>query len=349
MKKICILGFIIRIVCIYLFRNIDNYDLQSYLQVGELTLRGVNIYPDIAKLHYPYFPFFLYIETFAVFVKGFGIDPIIFIKIINIIFDLTILQLIYLLSNKNLKTAFYYAINPVTILVTTLHGQFDVIPLFFLLLSIYCLNRRKESTALLFFSLAVLLKTWPLLFVITIWKRLKNRKLIILLFIFPILFVIMYTKLFHSSMFDITKTILFYQGLWGIWGVGKLFFFPIRILLQKAITFVFLISFFVYSLKLHRKTIQDEIFLLLILFFIFTTNFAIQYFVWLIPFLLLAKHHKFRILIIPIAIYQLATYYQWLSCQNCIPAPHWLNSIQNIASFSLWIYFMRTWLKRHYL
>ena len=56
------------------------------------------------------------------------------IKLINIVFDLGILYLIYLLSNKNVQKTFIYAINPVTLLITTLHGQFDVIPVFFILI-----------------------------------------------------------------------------------------------------------------------------------------------------------------------------------------------------------------------
>ncbi|MDO8741735.1 MAG: hypothetical protein Q7J11_01155, partial [Candidatus Roizmanbacteria bacterium] len=132
MKKIFFIALFIRLICLYLFRNVTNYDLQSYLQVGELTLKSINIYPDVANLHHPYLPFFLYLEAFAFYFKRFAIDPIIVIKVINVIFDLSILQLVYLLSTKNLKTAFLYAINPVTILITTLHGQFDVIPIFFI-------------------------------------------------------------------------------------------------------------------------------------------------------------------------------------------------------------------------
>ena len=143
MKKIFIIALILRLICLYLFRNVTNYDLQSYLQVGELTSKGINIYPDISNLHHPYFPFFLYFEAIAYRIGQIGlisqISPILTIKLILIFFDLGINYLVYLLSKKDLKTAFLYAINPVTILITTLHGQFDAIPVFFVLLTIYIL------------------------------------------------------------------------------------------------------------------------------------------------------------------------------------------------------------------
>lgn len=144
MKKIIFLALFLRLLTIFVSRNIDNYDLQSYLQVGELTLNKTNIYPDIANLRHPYFPAFLYIEAFAYWLgnleglRRLGIITI--IKIIISLFDLVNVYLVYLLSEKNLKKAFFYATNPIPILIFAFHGQFDSIPLFFLLLSLYLIK-----------------------------------------------------------------------------------------------------------------------------------------------------------------------------------------------------------------
>ena len=150
MKIIFIFALLIRLICLYLFRNVNNYDLQSYIQVGELTLKRINIYSDIANLHHPYLPFFLYAEAVAIKLGQTSlmsqIGSTIIIKALLIVFDLGIIYLVYLLSMKNQKTTFLYAINPVTILITALHGQFDVIPVFFILLAIYLLNKKNELT-----------------------------------------------------------------------------------------------------------------------------------------------------------------------------------------------------------
>jgi len=343
-KKIFLLALIIRLICLYVFRNVNNYDLQSYLRVGELTLNKVNIYPDVANLHHPYLPFFLYLEAFAFYLKKFTINPIIVVKSIIVIFDLGNLYLVYLLSKKNLKTAFLYAINPVTILITTFHGQFDAIPLFFLLWSLYLISLSRHSRipschpreggdpvlSILTFSAAVMIKTWPVLLILLFLKRLKNKKLIFLSLIFPILSIIIYVLLFNSSFISILKTIGSYQGLYGIWGAGKIFsFITKRILFQKLIIFLFLFCLIFYSILIKSKSIIKEIFLLLLFFFCFSPNFSIQYFAWIIPFLIIAKPKKYLLLILFITL-TLISYY---ATPNLI-------IIQEITQFITWILFI---------
>ena len=351
-----VLALVVRLISLYLFRNVTNYDLQSYLQVGELTLKGVNIYPAVANLHYPYFPFFLYVEALAVWLGHEKIIIIIIIKFITVIFDLGILYLIFLLSKKNLKTAFSYAINPVTILITTLHGQFDVIPVFFILLAIYLIKIKKELLSVLSFSFAILTKTWPILFVIPIIRKLKGIfsldsrlrgndtikfiLLLTLILILPVLFTIIYCLFFKTNPIDIGKTLISYQGLWGIWGIWDLLG-KTRILWQKLSTLVFLTCFFGYSWFKTEKNLIKNILKLLFFFFIFTTNFSIQYFVWIIPFLILIKPKNYLYLIILIGIYLLSFYYIWLFCLNCKATPYWLVISQNIIGFVLWLSFIK--------
>lgn len=353
MKKIFFIVLFIRLICLYLFRNVTNYDLQSYLQVGELTLKGINIYPNVANLHHPYLPFFLYVEAIAYYMGQMGlmrqIGAILIIKFINIVFDLGILNLVYLLSKKNLKTTFLYAINPVTILVTTLHGQFDVIPIFFLLLAIYLFQQKKELALILSFSFAILTKTWPILFVIPIVRRINNKKLIILIIFFPVLSALIYCWLLKSTLIDIGKTLIYYQGLWGIWpsfvpiiigttaGKGPM----VGLFWQKLTTLIFLTCFFTYSYFNKNKNLIEEILNLLFFFFVFTTNFSIQYFTWTVPFLILLKPKNYLSLIILISFYLFFFYYFWLFCVGCKITPLWLVITQNTVGFMLWLSFIK--------
>jgi len=346
MKKILLIGLVIRLICLYFFRNVNNYDLESYSLVGQLTLKGISIYPDVANLHHPYLPFFLYIEALTFYLGSLGglgsFGTIVIIKIINIIFDLGILYLVYLLSKKNLKTAFLYAINPVTILITTLHGQFDVIPIFFILLTIYLLQQKKELASILSFSFAVLTKTWPILFLIPIARKIKNKKLLILIIVLPVIFSLIYVLLFKSSLISIIKTLTYYQGLWGIWGLFDLLGEQ-RILFQKLTTLIFLVGFFAYSFFNNKKNLIKNILSLLLFFFVFTTNFSIQYFTWIIPFLILIKPKNYLFLIILISSYLFSFYYFWLFCSSCKITPQWLVITQNIIGFVLWLSFIKAW------
>ena len=335
MKKIFLSALIIRLICLYAFRNVNNYDLQSYLQAGELTLNKINIYPDVANLHHPYLPFFLYFEAFAFYFKKFNINPIIILKSINIIFDLGNLYLVYLLSKKNLKTAFLYAVNPVTILIATFHGQFDVIPIFFLLWSVYLISfsrhlaeGRDPVFTILIFSAAVMTKTWPFLFIFSFYKKLNNKLLILLIPIFPLISIFIYLILFKSSINNILQTIAGYQGLWGIWGIWALLG-KWRLRWQKISTLIFLICFFVNSHINKNTSIVKEILYLLFFFFVFTPNFSIQYFAWIIPFLIIIKPKKYIQLILLITL-TLISYY---ATPNLI-------IFQEITQFATWILFI---------
>ena len=314
-----------------------------------MTLKGENIYPGFASLHHPYLPFFLYVEAAAAWMGQSKIIVITIIKIINIIYDIGILYLVYLLSKKNLKTAFVYALNPVTILVTTLHGQFDVIPVFFILLTIYLFKTKKELAAVLSYSFAILTKTWPILFIVPILRKASAchprengdpRRLLLLVLFFPILFTVIYCLLFKANPIDIAKTLISYQGLWAVWGpltlLGKQ-----RILIQKLTTLIFLISFFSYSYFIKEGNLIKNILKLLFFFFVFTTNFSIQYLVWIVPFLILIKPKGHQFLIAIITIYLMLFYYYWLFCLNCKTTPNWLLISQNITGFILWLSFIK--------
>ena len=339
MKKIVLLALIVRLICLFVFRNINNYDLQSYQQVGELTLNKINIYPDIANLHHPYLPFFLYLEAFALYFKKISVSPIIILKLINIIFDLGNLYLVYQLSKKNLKTAFLYALNPVTILITTLHGQFDTLPIFFLLLSLYLIKVKKEVFSILSFSSAVMIKTWPLLFIISLYKKLTNKKSILFVLVFPFISVSVYSILFRSSLISIAKTIAGYQGLWGIWGVWGLLG-KWRLRWQKLSTLIFLVCFFVYSYFNKNRNIVKEILNLLLFFFIFTPNFSIQYFAWIIPFLIIIKPRGYLLLMLFITLTLISYYSFWIFYSNLEITPSYLVTTQEVFKFLTWILFI---------
>jgi hypothetical protein len=352
MKKIFILGLIIRLICLYLFKNVTNYDLQSYIKVGELTLKGINVYPDIANLHHPYFPFFLYVEAAASHIGQISLirpigpmGSILIIKFINILFDLGIAYMVYLLSKKNLKTVLLYAINPVTILITTLHGQFDVIPVFFILLSIYLLNKKQEFLSVLSFSLSIVSKTWPILFIILLARKIKNKRLLILIILLPALFCFYYSFRFKTPILNIIATVLNYQGLWGIWGPMSLIRLmrPIGPIGQKLFSLIFVASLLTYSYFKKKENFIEEILRLLFFFFVFTTGFSIQYLTWIMPFLIIIKPKGFLTLIFLMTIYLFSFYYFWLFCVNCQITLSWLVLIQNLTGIILWLSFIKVW------
>lgn len=312
MNKIIFLGFLLRLIGLLLSYFITNYDLNSYYIVGRLTFYQKNIYPEVSNLHHPYLPLFLYLQSFIYFLTNNNFLFNFLIKLIINIFDLLNIYLIFLISNKNIKKAFYYAINPVSFLVFSIHGQFDAIPLFFILLSIYFLKIKKEFAAIFSYVFAILVKTWPLIFLIIFLKKIKNKKILFLVLLISILFVlIIYSFFFKSSFLRILKTIFFYQGLWGVWGI-TLFLQNLRYRWQKLITFIFVSIFLFKSFILNKKNIVREIYIMLIFFIIFTTNFSIQYFSWLTPFLIIEDFKNKKQLFF-ISLFLLLNYSLWFN------------------------------------
>jgi len=348
--KIFIIATLFRLLIIFFSQNISNFDLLSYKKIGELTLQHINIYPQIAKIHHPYLPFYLYFETLAIFLNNrVGINYIFFLKFINLIFDLGIIYLIYLLSNKNLKTTFFYFLNPISMLIFFFHGQFDVVPLFFILLTIYLLKQKKELFSILSYSFAILTKTWPILFIMPIFKKIKNKKNLPLIFFFPFIFIIIYGINFGNNFLDIVKTPFTYRSLFSFWGLGKviqLIFFRDQsqppIYLQKIFLGMFLITFLIYSLKINYKNLIIYFFDLLLFFYIFTFGFSIQYLSWFLPFLFLVKPERWYFLYLITFLTAFFNYLSWL--HNFIP-----NFIIIIFIFLNWlsfIFFMIYWKKQ---
>ena len=352
MKKIFFAAIIARLVVIFLSKDIINFDLFSYRKIGEITLQNINIYPHIAKIHHPYFPFYLYIEAFSIFLnKNIGINYVFFLKFINLIFDLGVIYLIYLLSNKNLKTTIFYSLNPISILIFFFHGQFDVIPLFFILLSIYFLKQKKEIFSLLSYSFAFLTKTWPILFFVPIFKKIRNKKKLLIIFFFPFIFIIIYSINFKNNFLDIIKTALTYRSIFNFWGLGKfihLIFFENQsqppIYLQKIFISLFLIIFFIYSIKIYYKNLITYFFDLLLFFYIFTFGFAIQYFSWFVPFLFILKP-KLWFLIYLITFF--TVFFNYLSWITKI-IPSYINILLIFLNWFSFIFFMIYWKKNSF-
>lgn len=345
MKKIIILALVIRLISVFIFRNIDNFDLQSYKKTGILTLNKVNIYPKPANINHPYLPFYLYIEALSIKVQNLTSIPYnVFLKSLNTLFDIGIVYLVYLLTNKNLKKTFIYAINPVSVLVFTLHGQFDAIPIFFLLISLYFLKRSNTLFALISFSFSILTKTWPLLFLIFFLKRLKNKWKILLIFLFPIIFILIYISYYKCNFMNILSTLIRYQGLFGIWGVSQILsiFFK-RILLQKMFTFSFLGIFFIYSFVENRKDMLKELLLILIFFYIITPGFSIQYLVWIVPFIIITQKESVFSYMILISLYLLLFYLPWIVKINSNNLIKMLETVQIIFGFIVWLKFIHMW------
>ena len=310
---IFLLTSVLYLVMIYFSAPITNFDAKSYNVIGVLTLNKISIYPDPAISRHPYFPLFLYWEAGA---QGLSqithIPQLTLLKCFFTLFHLFSIYSIFILSKKNIKTALLYALNPISLLIITFHGQFDIIPLSLMLYSIILLQQKKYSRIFVLLGIAFTLKTWPALFIVPFLKRIP-KKFWFWFLVPPIAMVILYMLLFNTPLFSIARVLAVYQGVGGIWGFGKVLSF---ISASKIVLFIYKLFFvsglIFYSFKLRKSSPIEEISSLLLFFFIFTPGFGIQWFLWLVPSFFLTKRPFMAMLYIPILIALIIGYTTWI-------------------------------------
>lgn len=310
---VCVVTIALYGSAILFFSSARNFDTDSYFQIGSLTLTGINIYPDPAISRHPYLPFFLYLEAGAVYLSA--ITPFsasVILKLFFALFHLFSVYSVFILSKKNSTVSFLYAVNPISLLIIAFHGQFDIIPLSLLLFAVVLVFKKKYIGTLLVLSIAITIKTWPVLFVIPYLKRIPRRLFPILLTI-PICAIIIYMIFFEASFWSIIRVIFVYQGVQGVWGVGQLISLlslPKIGLIGIKILFVAIMLFVAF--RQRKSQIIDEVTQLILVFFLITPGFGIQWFIWIVPFIFLSKTPYIGMLAVPILIVLVVTYMTWL-------------------------------------
>jgi len=330
---VLVISVLVRALILLVFPKSQSEDLLSFLTSGEILISRKPIYPTL------YFPFMPYLGLIVLKLKTI-INPLIFLKIFFSLFDVAIIYLIYLISNSS-QLALIYGLNPVTLLNTTIHGQFDTIPLFFLVLGVYLFIKKKEIFSILSLSMGIYTKTWPFLFSPLILRKLKNKWIFILAALFPLVSVLFYWKLNGVNPIQILIPIKNYRGLYGFWGITEItnFFWPkfdgSWIQLMRRI---FLISFLIYSLTFQFKEMIKGISKQMLFFFIFTITFGVQWLTWLIPFLILSKVKYQKI------FFSLATFYLALAYYHNVynisltgPTFYYLDSLRKVLGLAVWL------------
>jgi hypothetical protein len=266
-----------------------------------------------------------------------GINTVLFIsKIPFLLFDvLSAFLILHLFSDETKAfTAFkIWLINPVVLVVSYVHGQFDIVPVFFIILALYFLKKKRFGWTMLTIGFGGVFKIISLallpLIAISAWKALEGEtqktrlfkiSRILVLGLLPLLSIpailISVTQYYESvnfvlplgSMFNgffgktfYTRGIIgqpFYSGL-----LTFLLDFSISLRTQSLIPdFIYFIPF-VYTLLLlgaiyERKLPFEEVckyFTVFLLAYYAFSLFHSQWFLWIQPFLILLVVENRRI------------------------------------------------------
>lgn len=207
------------------------------------------------------------------------------IKLPYLIFDIFIGLILLKLFNfkRQSKLAFtFWMFNPLNLYATYMMGQFDIIPTFFSVLSIYLIFKNKLSLAALSLGGGIAFKIFPIFFLIpliflekNIWHKFKLIALAILPYLVSILPYLQSYNFRSVALFANQNSKSLYAQI-PISGGEALVLFPMFLLLTYLIMW-----------RLGRTMVMWQIYLIILLLFFTFTHYHPQWLLWLTPFIIL--------------------------------------------------------------
>jgi hypothetical protein len=282
---------------------------------------------------YIYAPPWYYLISLMSYVSritGFSFD--VAVKVPLIIADAAIFGVMILSGLKMglargeaLKRASFLFLNPISLMTTGVHGQFDNLSLLFLLLSWFAFTFKKTKAffwGCLSLSASVLMKHFSAMMAFVMgFNRKEWREKALVIFTAPLLFIAFFLP-YWRDFEGINRVILHYNlhgGYWGWLGVicrGTLFFTGYDIIQQpyfhwvdsfNAVLYVGIIAASWWVAK--RYSLLDSIIVIFLIFYSFTTQIGVQYTLWILPFAALARPNRYFFAYTIVGTIQLAAFY----------------------------------------
>lgn len=314
-----ILSILIRLF--FISHGSDVADISLLHQMGESLLKRNNPYTSLNFNAYP--PVGIYIEAIILYISQLSHVPFYLLtKILPNIADIAmgIILYIYLVKQKiKHTTAVWWSLalllNPISIIISSIHGQIDSMPSLLVLLAIY-LNIFKSKKSYFYWSalslgLAISIKPNPLIllpiFILFGKTNLKEKIIFLLLAVMPISlslipFIlenptqIIGNLLTYSGIYDFSYAAIF-RGIWyqknaNFWlPLTKEFFDTTKVLFLSGIVFTSI-------LFARTRNIGKGCLTIYLLFFSIYFGIGAQYLSWILPLAIL----EMDLMIIPFSI-----------------------------------------------
>jgi hypothetical protein len=174
-----VLGIALRF---YLIRRGHNFDLDSYHVVANVIEKGGNVYKETNRYNYGplWFYCLLAIQKLSNAMANYpDAFRYLLVGLLSLV-DIGIFSILYKKYGK--LPAFLFLLNPITIIITGYHNQFDNLALFFGLYGVLVYEgngKEKTSNKLIgLLLIALSLITKHLLFLFPIWIAIKERRFV---------------------------------------------------------------------------------------------------------------------------------------------------------------------------
>jgi hypothetical protein len=264
-----------------------NYDFDSYCIVGRLVSESKNVYANTSR--YNYGPMFLYIQglcyKLSLLTPNYLLTYRLLIVFILCLGDIGIACFLY--KKYSPAIAFVFFLNPVSIIITGYHNQFDNLAVWAALLSSQYFNEDKKITLQdLFFVIimSICLITKHILFMMPIWllisKRLPFNKKIIYSFLPILLYMTSFIPFIVNdvqAVNGVLKNVFLYRSF----NNSPLFylFYKIFKIPDYCYFYIFIIIICFMGWYFRDRKYQDNIMLYLLCLISFSSAIANQYLV----------------------------------------------------------------------
>ena len=260
----------------------------------------------------------IYLSYFAYKISKLTNLPFSFlVKIPMIISTLLIAFMIYkilMLSKMSYRGIYlalaFYLFNPVVIMVSGYHGQVDNLGIFFLILFLFYILKRKKTNLFLdlIFGCSLVLKpvtaaTIPY-FLLQRKKFARMLKFLIAASI-PFLFLLIFYK--HINFHNTLKFVILYNGVNYLWSYSRIEQYLTTLLnlpalhgafkyVYPAITILMFSIIFYYFYRNSKIKPLDGIILSYLFFYSLNSGFGVQYLLWILPFAVIkaTESNQFR-------------------------------------------------------
>lgn len=172
-----LIGTILRLI---LVQRGYNFDIASYRIVADIALKGGNVYAETQR--YNYGPIWFYILSFLDILPFPLLDPLLSLrwKISAFLSFIDIAIAVYLYRRYSIKIATFFFLNPVSIIITGYHSQFDNLAILLALLSLHMIEKNAETNHKIslfgLFLLGISLSIKHILFLFPLWLAFKNNR-----------------------------------------------------------------------------------------------------------------------------------------------------------------------------
>lgn len=364
-------AFLVRLVPALILPNGASYEMQVFREAADIFWRGESIY--LVRVAHPYLPLIIYWHVLASWLaENVGLYFVFWVKSINLIVDSLIALTIFLglsryqTSEIARKTAWLYVFNPITILVAAYQGQFDALPLFFVVLAWFFYEQSRVTDqhfmgASWFAGMAILSKTWPFILAPILFLRLTNwwqRIRVTVLVALPVLLsILLFEMLFPGSWQAMLRRAMRAGAISGWWGYSAVLNVWMLVTDSGQALFNWVSQYgkyigygagFVTILLTRKRPLLDSLLITILVMHTAVPNLGLQSLCWIIPVGLLAgRFNSLGWFVMGALIHMLISYWgihlaSWMY-RSFLPTT--ASAIIQLSSLSVWSVMVWWWVQ----